>query len=107
MRDCATPLGTGVTSPWAAYRYRGKTLTDFPSEVRILEGCEPVYRRMEGWKTSLADVHAVSDFPEPARAYLALLADLLKVETVIVSTGPERRRSIVNEASDFWAKIRR
>ena len=85
-----------------AYRHRGRTLTDFPSEVRLLQDCEPVYRSMPGWKTPLGQLEKLEDFPARARDYLSLLEDLLKVEIAIVSTGPERRRTIVREDSTFW-----
>ncbi len=85
-----------------AYRHRGRTLTDFPSEVRLLQDCEPVYRAMPGWQAPLGQLETLEDFPARARDYLSLLEDLLKVEIAIVSTGPERRRTIVREDSRFW-----
>ncbi len=33
-----------------AYKYEGKTITTFPSEMRILENCEPVYESFPGWQ---------------------------------------------------------
>src|SRR5437867_1468476 len=34
-----------------AYRCGGRTVTDFPSDVRQLAQCEPVYESMPGWTT--------------------------------------------------------
>ena len=47
-------------------------------------------------------MRSLSDFPERAREYLQIVEDLLHVEIAVVSTGPERRRSIVREDSAFW-----
>jgi adenylosuccinate synthase len=85
-----------------AYRHGGRTLTDFPSELGVLEECEPVYRTVPGWRQPLSDLPSREAFPQRARDYLALLQDLLGVEIAIVSVGPERRRSIVDEGSRFW-----
>ena len=88
-----------------AYRHRGSVTTDFPSEVRVLQECEPVFRTVKGWQTPVSDLVSLSDFPERARDYLALLEDLLKVEIAVVSTGPERRRTIVRQESEFWKRL--
>jgi len=88
-----------------AYKHRGQTLTEFPSQVRVLAECEPVYRTVPGWGTSVCDLASLSDFPQRALDYLALLEDLLNVEVTIVSTGPERRRTIVREDTPSWKRL--
>ena len=85
-----------------AYRHRGKTLTEYPSSLQVLEECEPVYKTMPGWNEPLSERACLSDFPAPAREYLDLLSQLLKAEIAVVSVGPERRRSIVREETDFF-----
>jgi adenylosuccinate synthase len=85
-----------------AYRHGGRTLTEYPSELRVLQECEPVHRTVKGWRTPLSDLASLSDFPAGAREYLEVLEDLLKVEIAIISTGPERRRTIVRQDSAFW-----
>lgn len=90
-----------------AYRHRGQVMTDFPSEVRVLSECEPVFKLVKGWKSPLSDLGTLEEFPPKARDYLALLEDLLKVEIAIVSTGPERRRTIVRHDSAFWQRLTR
>jgi adenylosuccinate synthase len=85
-----------------AYRHKGQTLTDYPSSLKVLEECEPVFRTMKGWNEPLSDHASLSDFPPAAREYLELLGDLLEVDIAVVSVGPERRRSIVREDTDFF-----
>jgi adenylosuccinate synthase len=90
-----------------AYRHEGRLLHELPSELHVLKRCEPVYERVPGWRTSLSDVPTLEAFPARARDYLDMIAGLLGVEIVIVSTGPERRRSIVREDSRFWRLLTR
>jgi adenylosuccinate synthase len=89
-----------------AYEHRGRTLSEFPSEVRVLQECKPVLRSVPGWRSPLADLPSLDQFPGRARDYLTLLEDLLGVDIAIVSVGPERRRTILREDCDFWTKLR-
>jgi len=41
------------------YRYNGKTITDFPSQIHILENCEPIYESMEGWRTDTSELRGI------------------------------------------------
>lgn len=88
-----------------AYRHRGQTLTEYPSSLQVLSECEPVFRTVPGWGRPLSDKASLADFPPAARDYLDLLGELLKVEIALVSTGPERRRSIVREDTDFFRML--
>ncbi|HEX9190119.1 MAG TPA: adenylosuccinate synthase, partial [Vicinamibacteria bacterium] len=38
------------------YRFEGETLDEMPADTRVLEGCEPVYEMVPGWKTPTAGV---------------------------------------------------
>jgi adenylosuccinate synthase len=84
------------------YRNGDGVLTEMPADVRVLSRCQPVYEDLPGWRVDLQDRAALADFPARARAYMDRLAELLDVEVAIVSTGPERRRSIVRDDSRFW-----
>ena len=44
-----------------AYRFEGRTIEDFPSELRVLEGCEPVYETFEGWQTPIQDARRFTE----------------------------------------------
>jgi adenylosuccinate synthase len=80
-----------------AYRANGRTLTDFPADVRQLAECEPVYESMPGWSTPTAGVRTFDRLPPAARNYIARLEDVSGVKAAIVSTGSERGDTILRD----------
>jgi adenylosuccinate synthase len=81
------------------YRYGGDVVTEFPSDLSILEGCEPVYERMPGWGVSTAGIRDFSGLPDAARRYVDRIAELVGTEIGIVSTGPPRDHTILRSGS--------
>jgi len=80
-----------------AYRLNGRTITDFPSDVRQLVECEPVYESMRGWSAPTAGVRAFERLPDAARKYIARLEEVSGVRAAIVSTGSERDDTILRD----------
>jgi adenylosuccinate synthase len=80
-----------------AYRSHGRTITDFPADVRQLADCEPVYESMPGWSTPTAGVRAFEQLPQAARRYIARLEEVTGAKAAIVSTGSERDDTIVRD----------
>ncbi len=78
-----------------AYKYRSTTLTTFPSELRILENCEPVYESYPGWQQSTAGVRRYADLPENARRYLEVIRKLTHTDLSIISVGSGREQTVV------------
>jgi adenylosuccinate synthase len=78
-----------------AYRCGGRTLTDFPADVRQLAECEPVYESMPGWTTPTAGLRSFDRLPAAARNYIARLEAVSGVRAAIVSTGSERDDTIL------------
>ena len=76
------------------YRYNGKTITEFPSQIHILENCEPVYESMEGWRTDTSELSKYQDLPEKARKYIERISQLMETKIELVAVGPERDRII-------------
>jgi adenylosuccinate synthase len=81
------------------YRLEGRALADFPSDVRVLEACEPVYETLPGWQTSTSGVSEWSALPEAARRYVDRLSEITGTPIGLVSTGPDRADSIVRGQS--------
>jgi adenylosuccinate synthase len=81
------------------YRYGGEVISEFPADLSILEGCEPVYEKMPGWGQPTAGVRDYSMLPEAARRYLDRIAELVGTEVGIVSTGPAREDTIIRGGS--------
>ena len=79
------------------YRYRGETLTEFPTSYEVLSDVEPIYEIVPGWQTPTAGCRSYDDLPKAAQSYLKRLEALLGVPVAIVAVGPEREQTIVVE----------
>lgn len=81
------------------YRHRGDLLTDFPEEEAVLREAEPVYEEMSGWMAPTVGVRSEADLPAKARRYLERLTELIGVPFSLISTGPERRETLLCDDS--------
>ncbi|MDS4016123.1 MAG: adenylosuccinate synthase [Candidatus Accumulibacter sp.] len=77
------------------YRLDGKEIDLLPMGADEVAGCEPIVESMPGWSVSTAGVSTLDTLPAAARAYLARVEELCEVPVDVVSTGPERRETIV------------
>jgi adenylosuccinate synthase len=78
-----------------AYKFEGEVLTSFPSDVAVLERCQPVYEELDGWQESISGIRSLERLPAQARNYISRLEDLLSCPINLVSTGPDRRQIIL------------
>jgi adenylosuccinate synthase len=83
-----------------AYRAGERTLNEFPSDVRQLAQCEPIYQSMPGWSEPTKGVRQFDRLPEAARQYIKTLEDVSGVRASIVSTGSERDDTIIRD--EVW-----
>ncbi|MBV32892.1 MAG: adenylosuccinate synthase [Porticoccaceae bacterium] len=67
----------------------------FPSDADGLDNVTPVYETMPGWRESTEGIQDVKDLPDNAKSYIARLENLLSVPIKIISTGPDRKNTIV------------
>ena len=77
------------------YIYRGTRLEHFPSDVKVLAECQPVYETMPGWRAPTSDVRRWEDLPENAKRYLDRIQELSHTPIAMVSVGPDRKETIV------------
>jgi len=80
-----------------AYRCGSQIVTEFPSDIRQVETCEPVYESLPGWSTPTRAVRQFADLPSNAQRYIARLEQVSGVPAAIVSTGSAREDTIVRE----------
>jgi adenylosuccinate synthase len=78
-----------------AYRCGSKLLDDFPSDLRLLAQCEPVYEELPGWTEPTKGVRVYEELPAAARAYIARLEEVTGAPAAIVSTGSDREETIL------------
>jgi adenylosuccinate synthase len=72
------------------YKYKDRILTEFPTELPVLESCRPVYEEYDGWSEITLGAKSIGDLPKNARAYIKMIEDKLGVPIEILSTGPKR-----------------
>ena len=78
-----------------AYKYDGKTMTTFPSEMRILENCEPVYESFPGWQQPTSEIRSYQDLPARSKSYLEAIKDFTQTDISIISVGSGREQTIL------------
>ena len=78
-----------------AYQYRGETITEFPTDLKVLADCQPVYETLPGWKTDISGIRSPDALPEQARSYIKRIEDLTETPVDIISVGPGREETIV------------
>jgi adenylosuccinate synthase len=84
-----------------AYKFKGEILTSFPSDVAILEKCQPIYEELDGWQESINGIRNSKKLPAGARNYMSRLEDLLSCPISLVSVGPNRRQIVL--VKDFFS----
>ena len=84
-----------------AYKFNDEVLTSFPSDIAILEKCQPIYEELDGWQESISGIRNFEKLPTGARNYMSRLEDLLSCPISLVSVGPDRRQIIL--VKDFFS----
>ena len=79
------------------YKYKGERLRSFPSESWVLEKVEPQYKKIRGWKKPVHGIRDYSDLPLAFKDYIKFIEDLIQAKISIISTGMERRDSVLIE----------
>jgi adenylosuccinate synthase len=77
------------------YRYGGELITEFPDEIDILAGCQPVYETLPGWKEPTAGIVEEAKLPANCQAYIRHLESLVGIPFTLISTGPRRDETII------------
>lgn len=81
------------------YRIGGREITEMPPTVAEVAKIEPVYECIPGWSESTFGISSYDELPAKAKDYLAFLEDRSGIEIGCISTGPERKQTIVRKGS--------
>ena len=73
----------------------GNLLTEAPTDADSYIGLQPVYEDMPGWSESTVGAQSIEALPANAQAYIRRIAELVEAPIDIVSTGPDRKETIV------------
>lgn len=77
------------------YQLGDKVLDDLPTDADLYAACKPVYETLPGWQESTAHITNFADLPANAKAYLLHIETLTGVPIDLVSTGSERKDTII------------
>lgn len=78
-----------------AYDIDGKTVDEFPANLKDLEKIKPIYKEFKGWKTDLSKTKSIDDLPIEAREYIKYIEEYLGIPYCVVSVGTDRNQTIV------------
>lgn len=78
-----------------AYTYKGKTFTEYPYDIEVLQNAVPVYEELPGWDGSVSGVRSYDALPANAKRYLDWIKNTLKVRICLVSVGSHRSDTII------------
>jgi adenylosuccinate synthase len=78
-----------------AYRYEGRTISEFPASSKIMHDAQPVYEEMDGWDVSLDNARKLSDLPAAAQKYVSRIEEIVGTKIILVSVGPGREQTIL------------
>lgn len=80
-----------------AYKFEGKIYKDFPSDIKVLSNCEPIYEELPGWKEDTTGIKSYSGLPKNAKSYLKKIQKILDTRIVLVSVGSDRKQTFSRE----------
>jgi adenylosuccinate synthase len=80
------------------YRCDGRVLDDFPADLKLLAGCEPIYEEMPGWSEPTRGAQSYDQLPKAAQAYVRRLEQVTGVPAAIISTGSDREETIIRDS---------
>jgi len=77
------------------YQADGDILKNFPSDVAILDKCQPIYEELPGWRKETSAIRHIKHLPTQARRYISRLEELLSCPMSIISVGASRDQTIM------------
>ncbi len=77
-----------------AYEANGRRLEQFPTDLRLLARCRPIYHTLPGWSEEITHVRRFADLPANAQGYVTFIAAQLGIPISIISVGPAREQTI-------------
>jgi adenylosuccinate synthase len=78
-----------------SYNCRGRNYHAVPTELEVLEACDPVFEEFSGWDEDLSEIRTWSALPQNTRRYLKAIEEIAGVPVTIISVGPGREATIV------------
>ncbi|HEX8816118.1 MAG TPA: adenylosuccinate synthase [Terriglobales bacterium] len=86
-----------------AYKIDGKKTAEVPAQDSGFNQIECVYRTLPGWHTSTRGITKFAKLPRAAQSYLAFVEKESGANIGMISTGPDREETIMND--EFASKL--
>ena len=106
---CLNPIdvltGLDKVKICVAYERDGERVENYPASLKFLSECKPVYEELPGWQEDITKAKTLDDLPENARRYVERITELLGVDLLTFSVGPDRDQTNVLE--NVWDKVSR
>ncbi len=77
-----------------AYDWQGKRSEHYPTDIRVLAQCKPIYEVLDGWDEDIMGVRKLDDLPANARRYVAFISAQTDTAVTHISVGPGREQMI-------------
>ncbi|MFC1521830.1 adenylosuccinate synthase [Elusimicrobiota bacterium] len=77
------------------YKFKGKTLTEFPSSRFALDSAKPIYKELPSFDCDVENIHRFRDLPKPAKKLVDMVEEYAGVKCAIVSTGRRLRNQVI------------
>ncbi|MEJ6655487.1 MAG: adenylosuccinate synthase [Pseudomonas sp.] len=98
---CLTKLdvldGLDVIQICVGYRNAAGDVLEAPSDADSYIGLEPVYEEVPGWSESTLGIQSLDELPANAQAYIARIEELVGAPVAMISTGPDRNETIIQQ----------
>ncbi|SDS61671.1 Adenylosuccinate synthetase [Halopseudomonas litoralis] len=98
---CLTKLdvldGLDAIQICVGYRNAEGDVLEAPSDADSYIGLEPVYEEVPGWSESTLGIQSLDALPANAQAYIARIQELVGAPIDIISTGPDRNETIIQQ----------
>lgn len=77
-----------------AYEAEGQRVEHYPTDIRVLAKCQPIYEVLPGWQEDIMDARTLADLPQNARNYIQFISEQTQTAVSYISVGPGREQII-------------
>lgn len=77
-----------------AYMKEGQQINYFPSSLKELEKCEPMYEEFDTWDEDISNIREFDELPTNAKTYIKRIEDIVGVKVKLIGVGKEREQTI-------------
>ena len=77
------------------YQYNGNVIEDFPTSLKILSACKPVYETLPGWTEDISIIQTYEELPDNVKNYLKRIEEITETPINIISVSPDREQTII------------